>query len=169
MTFKIINTFLWTWAQVFDFADGYRGTFTGACPFYCSASGYNVHTWSYSSAPALENMFRIWLHLSIWDSWSYNTSSIYTLHTIILNQKCPKGSHLSVLSHVSPFPSKKITSPKIHSSQLQHRSSFKAFLKGRLVGWHHQDPCKHKRTKTCKFRSETWESKKLKSLDGSKI
>lgn len=27
--------------QVFDFADKYRGTYHGACPFYCS-SGYNV-------------------------------------------------------------------------------------------------------------------------------
>ncbi|KAG0557318.1 hypothetical protein KC19_11G119800 [Ceratodon purpureus] len=26
---------------VFDFADSYRGTFHGACPFYCSASGYH--------------------------------------------------------------------------------------------------------------------------------
>ncbi|CAK9201104.1 unnamed protein product [Sphagnum troendelagicum] len=34
---KLLDTAM----TVFDFADGYRGTFTGACPFYCSASGYN--------------------------------------------------------------------------------------------------------------------------------
>ncbi|CAM6123249.1 unnamed protein product [Calypogeia fissa] len=26
--------------ELFNFADGHRGTFTGACPYYCSSSGY---------------------------------------------------------------------------------------------------------------------------------
>jgi hypothetical protein len=37
-----VSIYLCTTVQVFDFADTYRGSFTGACPFYCSASGYNV-------------------------------------------------------------------------------------------------------------------------------
>ena len=30
--------------QLFDFADKYRGSYSGSCPFYCSFSGYQVIT-----------------------------------------------------------------------------------------------------------------------------
>ncbi|CAM6084216.1 unnamed protein product [Calypogeia fissa] len=41
--------------QLFDFADTYRGNFSGACPFYCSHSGYHdellwASAWLYKAA-----------------------------------------------------------------------------------------------------------------------
>ena len=33
--------------QLFSFTDGYKGTYKGECPFYCSYSGYHVSRTSF--------------------------------------------------------------------------------------------------------------------------